>query len=59
MRRAACREGQWVAIQVGSGVLPIQVQHPMQLAQRALTLNLIAGGREAIASNPEILKFTR
>jgi 5,10-methylenetetrahydromethanopterin reductase len=32
-------------IEVGSGVLPIQVQHPMQLAQRALTLNAIAGGR--------------
>ena len=33
------------AIEVGSGVLPIQVQHPTQLAQRALTLNAIAGGR--------------
>ena len=32
-------------IEVGSGVLPIQIQHPMLLAQRALTLNLIAGGR--------------
>jgi alkanesulfonate monooxygenase SsuD/methylene tetrahydromethanopterin reductase-like flavin-dependent oxidoreductase (luciferase family) len=32
-------------IEVGSGVVPIQVQHPMQLAQRALTLNAIAGGR--------------
>jgi 5,10-methylenetetrahydromethanopterin reductase len=32
-------------IEVGSGVIPIQVQHPMQLAQRALTLNLIGGGR--------------
>src|SRR6476660_7696508 len=32
-------------IEVGSGVLPIQVQHPTQLAQRALTLNTIAGGR--------------
>ena len=32
-------------IEVGSGVLPIQVQHPMQFAQRALTLNLIGGGR--------------
>ncbi|HZA09040.1 TIGR03564 family F420-dependent LLM class oxidoreductase [Mycobacterium sp.] len=32
-------------IEVGSGVIPIQVQHPMQLAQRALTLNAIAGGR--------------
>ena len=32
-------------IEVGSAVLPIQNQHPMQLAQRALMLNLIAGGR--------------
>jgi F420-dependent oxidoreductase-like protein len=32
-------------IEVGSGVIPIQVQHPTQLAQRALTLNGIAGGR--------------
>lgn len=32
-------------IQVGTGVLPIQNQHPMLLAQRALTVNLIAGGR--------------
>ena len=32
-------------IEVGSAVLPIQNQHPMLLAQRALTLNLIAGGR--------------
>ena len=32
-------------IEVGSGVVPIQVQHPTHLAQRALTLNLIAGGR--------------
>lgn len=32
-------------IGVGTGVLPIQVQHPMLLAQRALTVNLIAGGR--------------
>jgi len=32
-------------IKVGSGVLPIQNQHPMLMAQRALTLNLIAGGR--------------
>ena len=32
-------------VEVGTGVLPIQNQHPMQLAQRALTLNLIAGGR--------------
>lgn len=32
-------------IEVGSAVLPIQNQHPMLLAQRALTLNTIAGGR--------------
>lgn len=32
-------------IEVGTGVVPIQNQHPMQLAQRALTLNLIADGR--------------
>ena len=32
-------------IEVGSAVLPIQNQHPMQMAQRALTLNSIAGGR--------------
>ena len=32
-------------IEVGSGVLPVQIQHPMQLAQRALTLGLIGGGR--------------
>jgi hypothetical protein len=30
-------------IAVGTGVLPIQVQHPMQLAQCALTVNLISG----------------
>ncbi|OBG21205.1 LLM class F420-dependent oxidoreductase [Mycolicibacterium celeriflavum] len=32
-------------IEVASGVVPIQIQHPTQLAQRALTLNTIAGGR--------------
>jgi F420-dependent oxidoreductase-like protein len=32
-------------IELATGVLPIQNQHPMLLAQRALTLNLIAGGR--------------
>jgi 5,10-methylenetetrahydromethanopterin reductase len=32
-------------IEAGSAVLPIQNQHPMLLAQRALTLNSIAGGR--------------
>jgi len=32
-------------IDVGTAVLPIQVQHPSQLAQRALVVNQIAGGR--------------
>jgi F420-dependent oxidoreductase-like protein len=32
-------------IEVGTAVVPIQVQHPTQLAQRALTVNAIAGGR--------------
>jgi 5,10-methylenetetrahydromethanopterin reductase len=32
-------------IKVGSGVVPIQNQHPMLMAQRALTLNQIASGR--------------
>lgn len=32
-------------IEVGSAVLPIRNQHPMQMAQRAPTLNTIAGGR--------------
>ncbi|MGE0220404.1 TIGR03564 family F420-dependent LLM class oxidoreductase [Mycolicibacterium sp.] len=32
-------------IEVGAAVLPIQTQHPMQMAQRVLTLNRIAGGR--------------
>jgi 5,10-methylenetetrahydromethanopterin reductase len=32
-------------IEVGTGVIPIQNQHPMLLAQRALTLNLIGSGR--------------
>lgn len=32
-------------IEVASGVVPIQNQHPMLLAQRALTLNLIGEGR--------------
>jgi F420-dependent oxidoreductase-like protein len=35
-------------IEIGSAVIPIQVQHPMQLAQRALTLSLISGGRFAL-----------
>ncbi|BCI50999.1 LLM class F420-dependent oxidoreductase [Mycolicibacterium litorale] len=33
------------AVDVGTAVLPIQNQHPMLLAQRALTLSLVAGGR--------------
>ena len=32
-------------VELGTGVLPIQNQHPMLLAQRALTLNAISGGR--------------
>ncbi|HEX5144273.1 MAG TPA: TIGR03564 family F420-dependent LLM class oxidoreductase [Mycobacterium sp.] len=32
-------------VELGTGVLPIQNQHPMLLAQRALTLNVISGGR--------------
>jgi 5,10-methylenetetrahydromethanopterin reductase len=32
-------------IKVASGVVPIQNQHPMLMAQRVLTLNQIAGGR--------------
>lgn len=32
-------------VEVGTGVLPIQNQHPMLLAQRALTLSLIGDGR--------------
>ncbi|MDT5092497.1 MAG: 5,10-methylenetetrahydromethanopterin reductase [Mycobacterium sp.] len=32
-------------IEVGSGVVPIQNQHPMLLAQRTITLNLIGNGR--------------
>ena len=32
-------------LEVATGVVPIQVQHPMQLAQRALTLSLIGDGR--------------
>ncbi|BBX19199.1 LLM class F420-dependent oxidoreductase [Mycolicibacterium duvalii] len=32
-------------IEAASGVIPIQNQHPMLLAQRALTLSLISGGR--------------
>jgi 5,10-methylenetetrahydromethanopterin reductase len=32
-------------IEVASGVVPIQNQHPTLLAQRALTLNMIGGGR--------------
>lgn len=32
-------------VEVGTAVLPIQVQHPTQLAQRALVVNQIARGR--------------
>jgi F420-dependent oxidoreductase-like protein len=32
-------------VEVASGVVPIQNQHPMLLAQRALTLNMIGNGR--------------
>jgi 5,10-methylenetetrahydromethanopterin reductase len=32
-------------IEVASGVVPIQNQHPTLMAQRALTLNIIGGGR--------------
>jgi 5,10-methylenetetrahydromethanopterin reductase len=32
-------------VNVGTGVLPIQIEHPMAMAQRALTVNLISGGR--------------
>jgi 5,10-methylenetetrahydromethanopterin reductase len=32
-------------IEVATGVLPIQNQHPMLMAQRALTLSAISGGR--------------
>jgi F420-dependent oxidoreductase-like protein len=32
-------------IELGTAVVPIQVAHPMLTAQRALTLNLISGGR--------------
>lgn len=32
-------------IEIGTGVIPIQNQHPMLLAQRALTLSLISNGR--------------
>ncbi|MGH3967747.1 MAG: LLM class flavin-dependent oxidoreductase, partial [Mycobacterium sp.] len=32
-------------VEVATGVIPIQNQHPMLLAQRALTLSMIGGGR--------------
>lgn len=32
-------------IEVASGVVPIQNQHPMQMAQRALTVSLVSRGR--------------
>jgi len=37
--------GQVSGIEVGTAVLPLQVQHPSLLAQRALIVNQIAGGR--------------
>ncbi len=37
--------GQVSGIEVGTAVLPLQVQHPSLLAQRALVVNQIAGGR--------------
>ncbi|AKS31959.1 TIGR03564 family F420-dependent LLM class oxidoreductase [Mycolicibacterium goodii] len=37
--------GEVDGIEIGTGVLPIQNQHPMLMAQRALTLSLISGGR--------------
>jgi F420-dependent oxidoreductase-like protein len=35
-------------IRVGTAVLPIQVRHPTVMAQQALTVNLVAGGRLAL-----------
>jgi 5,10-methylenetetrahydromethanopterin reductase len=32
-------------VELATSVLPIQLQHPMHLAQRALTLSMISGGR--------------
>lgn len=32
-------------IEVATGVVPIQNQHPMQMAQRALTVSLVSHGR--------------
>src|SRR4051812_10867405 len=37
--------GQVSGIEVGTAVLPLQVQHPTLLAQRALVVNQIASGR--------------
>lgn len=37
--------GQVSGIEVGTVLLPLQVQHPTLLAQRALVVNQIAGGR--------------
>src|SRR3954451_17037314 len=37
--------GQVDGIEVGTAVLPVQVQHPTLLAQRALVVNQVAGGR--------------
>ena len=41
----AATVGQVSGIEVGTAVLPLQVQHPTLLAQRALIVNQIAGGR--------------
>lgn len=53
-------------IDVGTAVLPIQVQHPSQLAQRALVVNQIAGGRlqlglglDHAGINPDVNPFDR
>ena len=42
-------------IEVASGVVPIQNQHPMQMAQRALTVSAASGrnaGRTCVARSP-------
>ncbi|MGY4653005.1 TIGR03564 family F420-dependent LLM class oxidoreductase [Mycobacterium sp. URHB0021] len=41
----AAAVGQVDGIEVGTAVLPVQVQHPTLLAQRALVVNQVAGGR--------------
>jgi len=44
----AAREVEGIGL--ATGVQPVQARHPMVLAQAALTLNLIAGGRSRSAS---------